>query len=187
MMESLMAPGFAGGLFLFSAVAGLSVLVLATVFAFTGLDDGGGDTQLHAGLDLFSVRSVSTAFAGFGLAGYGLLASGLPGPLAVAIAIPLGLACGVAVAYLLRGLTRLEKDGSPDLGRAIGEAATVYIAIPESGPGRITLTLRGQTLECDAVSMDGPLEPGRKVIVTDVLEGEILEVQVYPSLKELTS
>jgi hypothetical protein len=186
-MEPLSAPGFLGGLFLFAAVAGLVVLVLATIFAFVGVDDPLGDVHLGQGLDLFSVRSVSTALAAFGLTGYALSQSGLWPPLALAAAIPVGLGSGLAVAYLLHAMVRLETDGSPRLAHAIGEAATVYITIPERGTGRITLTLQGQTLECDAVSMDGPLERGHRVLVTGLLDGEILEVQTYPSLKDLTA
>ncbi|CAN5715403.1 hypothetical protein BH23GEM6_BH23GEM6_24500 [soil metagenome] len=186
-MESLVSPGFIGSLFLFGAASGIIVLVLATIFALIGVDDSAGEAHLQDGLDLFSLRSLSTALAAFGLTGLALQQTGVWDPLALAIAIPTGLLSGVGVAYLLRGMTRLAVDGSPDLQRALGEAATVYITIPEQGTGRITLPLQGQTLECDAVSMDGPLAPGQKVIVTSVLEGEILEVQIYPSLKELTA
>ncbi|CAN5669262.1 hypothetical protein BH23GEM8_BH23GEM8_20710 [soil metagenome] len=187
MLETLVSPGFFGSLFLFAAVAGIAVLILATISAFVGGHDQLGDAHLHDGLDLLSIRSLATAFAAFGLTGYFSHEAGLWGPLAMGIAAPVGLAAGAAVAYLLRWMTRLEADGTPRLQDAIGEAATVYIAIPEGGTGRITLSLQGQTVECDAVSMDGPLGPGHRVIVTDVLDGEILEVQIYPSLKELTA
>jgi hypothetical protein len=186
-METLLSPGLYGSIYLFGAAAGLLVLVLATISAFVGGDHHIGEAHLHDGLDLFSVRAVSTAFAAFGLSGLALQQSGVWGGLALAIAIVIGLAAGTGVALLLRSVARLEADGSPRLQGAIGEAATVYIAIPENGTGRITLTLQGQTLECDAVSMDGPLGPGHRVIVTDVLDGEILEVQIYPSLKEITA
>jgi hypothetical protein len=186
-MDSLVSPGLIGSLFLFAAASGIIVLVLVTIFAFIGADDPTGEAHIQDGLDLFSLRSVSTALAAFGLTGFILLQMGFWGPLALALAIPVGLVSGVGVAYLLRGMTRLAVDGSPDLQRAVGEAATVYIMIPEQGTGRIMLPIQGQTLECDAVSMDGPLAPGQKVIVTSVLEGEVLEVQIYPSLKELTA
>jgi hypothetical protein len=185
MLPAVLSPEFLGGLFLFAAATGITVLVLATALSFIGVDDNFGGTDLHAGLDLFSVRALSTALAAFGLSGYGLQQSGLWTPIALLVAIPVGLLGALAVAFLLRAMTRLEADGSVNLDYAIGEAATVYITIPETGTGRITLTLQGQTVECDAVSMDGPLAQGEKVLVTNILEGEVLEVQAYPSLKEL--
>lgn len=187
MMESFMAPGFIGGFFLFASVAGVLILAIATLFSFIGVDDAFGEMDLHHGFDLLSIRSVSTALAGFGLTGIGMLQTGMSNLLSLAVATPVGLACGLGVAYLLRSISRLEADGTPRLESAIGEAATVYIAIPNDGTGRITLTLQGQTVECDAISMDGPLGVGHRVIVTSVLDGEVLEVQTYPSLKELTS
>jgi hypothetical protein len=185
MTAIILSPEFLGNVFLFASATGISVLVLATALSFFGFDDhiGGGDAPV--GPDVFSVRALSTALAAFGLSGYGLQQSGFWAPFALSAAVFIGLASGLAVAYLLRGMTRMEADGSVKLDFAIGEAATVYIAIPENGTGRITLSLQGQTVECDAISMDGPLKPGTKVLVTNVLDGEVLEVQAYPSLKEL--
>ena len=93
----------------------------------------------------------------------------------------------VLVAISMRWILRFESDRSIHASDAIGEGGTVYIPIPgaESGPGKVTLTLNGRTVEYDAVTRGEALATGMKVTVVDVREPDIVEVVATPTLDEV--
>lgn len=87
------------------------------------------DTGLH----LFTVRGVVAFLVLFGWGGLWLHQVGLPGFLAVFLAIPIGFAGMVGIALAVRQALRLQYDGTLDLRNALGRTGTVYLTVP---PGR---------------------------------------------------
>jgi hypothetical protein len=175
--------------FLVCALLGGGVLLLQLVLGIFGIVDGHGDFSHHdhpasAGLDLFSVRSLSAGLAFFGTGGMFGAWLGLGSWLGIPVGLVTGGAAMVGVAAVLRGMGRLEADGSVLTEEAIGEPATVYLMIPADGRGKVHLTLRGRLVELDAVSRSGAVATGAQVLVTDVIEGDTLVVSPTNLLPE---
>jgi hypothetical protein len=139
------------------------------------------------GLHLLSVRSVAAAATLFGAVGLWLTGGvGVPGLLALPLALGAGLAAGVATAFLTRQLLRFESSGTLRLDNAVGEAGTVYLPIPprRGGFGKVQFTLQGRTVELRAVSDEAlPLPTGSAVIIVAVVDGETVEVTPTPIIE----
>ena len=123
---------------------------------FDGPDADGGPLHEAAadpetpdtGLHLFTVRGVVAFLVLFGWGGLWLHQVGLPGFLAVFLAIPIGFAGMVGIALAVRQALRLQYDGTLDLRNALGRTGTVYLTVPpgRSSPGKVTLTVQEQDL-----------------------------------------
>ena len=171
------------GLFGVDAAHGLDHLDAPHDVAHAGAHDASGAN----GLNLFSVRALSAGVAFFGLSGLAATSAGWPLLLALAAAVIPGFLAMFLVALSMRWILRLERDRSIHVSDAIGEGATVYIPIPgsDSGPGKVTLTLNGRTVEYDAVTRGEALSTGTKITVVDVREPDIVEVVATPTLDEV--
>lgn len=142
----------------------------------------GSEINVHgsySSLQLFTVQGIVAFLAVSGWVSIAALSSGLPS----AGAIPLGLVAGFFAMYGIAKLVQISKklteNGTIDFRNAIGENATVYIPIPPAGEGegKVTLTLQGRFMECNAVSNEKELlKTGTVVRVTD-LNGEVLVVE----------
>lgn len=174
-------------LFLACALLGGAVVLIQLVLGVLGADHDlpGGDLHLD-GLDLLSVRALSAGLTFFGVGGLLALQLGAFLPLALAVAAVAGTGATVGVALLLRALLRLESDGTVRIEGAVGEAGTVYLGIPGEGGGmgKVTLTLQGRTVECQAVARE-PLPTGTPVVVVDVLGPDLVEVVPSPDIGDL--
>lgn len=111
---------------------------------FDGPDADGGPLHEAAadpetpdtGLHLFTVRGVVAFLVLFGWGGLWLHQVGLPGFLAVFLAIPIGFAGMVGIALAVRQALRLQYDGTLDLRNALGRTGTVYLTVPPAAPPR---------------------------------------------------
>lgn len=174
-------------------VIGAVVLLVQLLLGLTGLDgdglfeDGNGDAA--AGLDLFTLRALSAAAAGFGVVGLGLVQIGLAGWLAFPVALVAAIASAVSVAAILRSLHRLEQDKSFQVASAIGLPATVALGIPgaKSGVGKVHLIAHERFQEFDAVTTEDEIPSGTAVFVVDVLSPDTLVVSRHLSLLEETN
>ena len=179
-------------LFLVLAVAGGSLMVLQFLLGVFGLehhdvDHAGHGEHLSEGLDLFSVRALTAGTAFLGLTGWGMLSAGISILLALPAALAAGVAATVLVAFLMRSMLRLESDGSIVLENAIGLAGTVYIPIPAAGNGmgKVQLALQERTVELEAVSRQGALATGDRVLVVGLLGSSAVEVVPAPTEGDL--
>jgi hypothetical protein len=176
--------------FLVCALLGGATLLLQLVLGLAGVVDGHHfdfshhDHPATAGLDLFSIRSLAAGVAFFGVGGLFGIWLGIGGLLAIPIGIVTGGAALAGTAAVLRGMARLESDGSVLTEEAIGETGTVYLAIPDGGRGKVHVVLRGRLAELDAVSRSGAIPTGSPVLVTDVIEGDTLVVSPTNLLRE---
>jgi len=188
-------------LYLYCAVIAGTLLVLQVVLSLIGLGEhfhfdhvdhipdphfdvgGHADGFDHAGgrfVGLFSFRAIVAAVTVFGLAG--LAGQQVFGPVqAFAVAIVAGGGVMYLVAALFRQLMRLHSEGSADIESAVGASATVYLSVPgnNSGMGKVTVRLEGQTVEYRAVtSLVQGIDTGTAVVITSVAGPGVVEVAV---------
>lgn len=152
-------------------VIGGGALAVQLVLGFFGADSELADLDGTDGLDLFTVRALSAAAAGFGATGLGLMQWGLPGALVFPIALLVGLGAATAVAYLVRGVRRLDVDKSFDIGRTIGTPARVYLTIPgeRGGMGKVHLSAGARFMELNALTAESTIPAGDEVFVVDTV------------------
>jgi hypothetical protein len=166
-------------LFLFLTVVGGAVVLLqglAPLLGMGGHDAGGHDAGAlhHEGptsdtgspLGAFNFRSVRAIAAGVAFTGLGglLALRQFPGIIALALAMLLGGAVYLFVAFVMRAFTRLEDDHSIHPSRAVGLPAVVSLPIPtrDAGPGKVTLIVGGRHVEWPAIQTESAL-PGETI------------------------
>ena len=181
---------------LYIAVPATLILLIQTVLLFAGgaFDSDADGGPLHeaaadpetpdTGLHLFTVRGVVAFLVLFGWGGLWLHQVGLPGFLAIFLAIPIGFAGMVGIALAVRQALRLQYDGTLDLRNALGRTGTVYLTVPpgRSSPGKVTLTVQEQLTEFEALTdSPAPIPTGSPVRVTGLAGRGALLVEPIPS------
>ncbi|MEZ6071110.1 MAG: hypothetical protein R3C10_12740 [Pirellulales bacterium] len=128
---------------------------------------------------VLSVRTVTAALAFFGLGGLGAESVGWAPLPTIAFASACGLAALYAVYWLMQSMKKLDHSGTVSIRRAVGQHGTVYTTIPgaQSGTGKIQLNLQNRTVEYLAQTSGDPLKPGAKIVVTDILTPDTVNVE----------
>lgn len=170
------------------AVVFTVLMLIQFILALTGLDFDGdsdaGDLSHAGGFDhdhsfsVFSVRSIIAFFAFLGWTGVLMLGAGISLWLALLLGLLMGSIAMFLVAYLIFWFSRLGQEDNVTAHEALYQTGEVYLAIPggRSGMGRVTVKTRNVLREWEAVT-DGPYIPtGTKILVTDVLPGNVLLV-----------
>ena len=145
---------------------------------------GDADMNVHVHgdftpLKLFTVQGIVAFFAVSGWVSIAAISGGMPPFLGLPLGVIAGFFAMYGIAKLIQLSRKLVENGTVDFRNAIGENATVYIPIPPNGEGegKVTLTLQGRFMECEAVSYSREvLKTGTQVRVTD-LNGETLVVE----------
>jgi membrane protein implicated in regulation of membrane protease activity len=183
--------------FLACAIIGGTILVLQfalLLFGVGGDHDLGGDPSGaghsgggHSGevghdqsafLKLFSLQTVSTFCAFFGLVGLATQSLGWS-PAAVGGAAALaGIGALYFVVKLMRSLAKLQSQGNVELKNAIGLTGSVYLRIPKAGEGhgRVLMKVQGRTVECRAISRADEIPTGASIRVLDRTDDDLLVV-----------
>ncbi len=166
-------------------ILSLGLLLMQIVLSVLGL--GGhadGDLSLHAdhdsGLGLFSIRTVTAFFAGFGWTGAVMLNHGYSIFAAIAGGTAGGTIFLLATSFLIFNLLRLQGSGNIDYTNAIGTVGTVYTTIPaaESGGGQVELVLQGRLMMAEAFTKcSQPLKPNSKAKVVALIGRSTLLVE----------
>jgi membrane protein implicated in regulation of membrane protease activity len=186
--------------YLVCAVVGGTVLFCQFVLTLLGLSDDLGDVHDdiphdtdvahdgHAGHDhhhgstwLFSVitfRTVIAALTFFGLTGMAMRSSSYPPAMSFFTAIIAGAVAMLGVHWMMQSLHKLRHDGTARIDRAVGATGTVYLRIPgrNAGAGKIHLNLQNRTVECDALTPDGDLPAGARIVVTGIVGPDTVTV-----------
>jgi hypothetical protein len=167
--------------FLTLFVLGASVVVIQFVLGIFGIGDD-VDSEASDGLDLFTVRALSAAAAGFGGTGLGLMQWGVPGLLALPIAGVVGVAAAYGIALLMQRMRRLDVDKSFQIGMTIGVPAQVALSIPgaRGGVGKVHLTAHSRFLELAAMTAEDTIPSGTPVWVHDTLSHDTVLVGRSP-------
>jgi hypothetical protein len=98
--------------------------------------------------------------------------------LVAALAAGVGLAGLVVMGLLMRGLHKLEAEGTVRIQQALGEEAVVYLTIPgkRSGHGKVTVKVQNRLMEYAAVTDNETIPTGTPVEVVDLIDEETLKV-----------
>ncbi len=156
-------------------VVALIALIIQFVLLFVGdfdhvgdFADAGGIADHGSGLGIFSFRGITAFFLGFGWTGAIAVKSGFSVPVAIVLALLVGAVLMVAIFLLMRSMMRLQSSGTLDYENAVGEVATVYVTVPESGKsgGQVEVMIQGRLSVAEALHRgETPLAPGTKVRV----------------------
>ena len=168
-----------GALFLFR----LAVQLLGFSGDVSGDIPGDGHDLLHSTEPDSSFRALSllgiTAFLMmFGLAGRAMMES-RPGaaPAAVGVGLLAGGASLWLMAWLFKGMRKMQSGGTANYEKAVGQEGTVYLTIPENDVGKVQIAFQGRLNVVDARSANGKtLATGARVRVARIVDGNILEV-----------
>ena len=141
---------------------------------------GEGGTEGHGNLffGILSFKALS-AFAGvFGLVGLITVDRGLGAVGRVGVSAGAGLASMFFVAWVMRGLARLQASGTINVRNAVGASATVYLRVPgaRAGRGKVTVDVQGRSMEFPAITEGETLETGTQVTVEAVEGDDLLKV-----------
>lgn len=209
MAEWWSSLGITGQVFACVAIPSTLLLAIQTVMLFFGLgDDGAGDipdspdaadlpdipddasvdfenadgVDVHVsdGLHLVSARSIVAFLCIFGWLGLTLSANGTAEWLSVIVALIGGFLAMLGVAYLVKGLSKLQSDGSMNLKYALGVSGNIYITVPprRSGKGKVNIIVQGKLEELDAVTDEElPLPFGTEIVVIGLSGGNTLVVR----------
>jgi F0F1-type ATP synthase membrane subunit c/vacuolar-type H+-ATPase subunit K len=144
------------------------------------VDHADADNPDSAGtwfVGILSFRAICSAVMMFGLAG--LSAQRMYEP---ATSFLIAAGCGVAVlfgvAYMLKTLYGFASDGTVRDEDAIGMTGNVYLTIPgkNQGKGKVTIFVKGRTMEYDAMTDGENLPTGTAILVVDVPSPDVLAV-----------
>ena len=188
-------------IYLYSAIAGCTLVVVQVVlqiFGFFGDTEFGGDHDMDVGdagdshdvhghgveghgnlfFGILSFKALC-AFAGiFGLVGLMMLKDGVNTQARIAIAFVSGVAGMFLVAWLMRGISRLQSSGTLKLSNAVGRSGAVYLKVPGSGrgAGKVTIEIQGRSQEFLAITDGEDIETGSRVTVVSVEGDDTLKV-----------
>ena len=184
--------------FLFLAVVGGAVVLLQGLAPLFGMGGHGADGHdvgaLHhdtangataSPLGAFNFRSVRAIAAGVAFTGIGglLALRQFDAVTSLALALLLGGAIYLFVAFVMRAFTRLEADHSVHPLSAVGLQAVVSLPIPSRnvGPGKVRLVVAGRHVEWPAIQAESALPgdiigAGTPVQVVDAADDTTLTV-----------
>lgn len=177
-------------MFLICAAVGGVVITLQTIlllFGFGGMDDidglGDGDLELdgtESAFGFLSVRAVAAFLCFFGLAGWGATSAGWGVFPTIGVALLSGLAIMFVVVSILGLQKRLYSEGNLHPERIVGQTAKVYLVIPPTGKGKVTVAIQGRTEQYDASSAadyDQPIPTGTEVRLVRMITPGSFEVE----------
>ncbi len=142
------------------------------------VDTAHADTSML--FSLVSFRSIVAALTVFGLVGMATKAAGWPDWLDLLVASASGLTAMIAVALIMRSMTRLNADGTIIIQDAVGKSATVYLTVPakNGGFGKITVTLQNRTVELRAsTAAEADIATGKVVTIKRFIGADTAEVE----------
>ncbi len=106
----------------------------------------------EANFQLFSLQGITGFFMIFGLIGLALSKAGVNDLLTALAGLVAGGITMVAVAGIYWYMRSLQSDGTMVMETAIGKTGTVYLTIPETGSGQVSVVVQGGIKQFDAVS-----------------------------------
>ena len=178
-------------IFALVGIAGTVVLLIQTNMLLFGFgDDADGDadvddvgddlSEIGDGFALFSIRGIVAMLCVLGWTGVVFLGTDMNRSLAIALAVFCGFLTLVAMAYIMKAISKLQSSGNIDVENCIGKVGQVYIPIKPnaSASGKINVTVQGQYSEFSAITTaSDTLKTGSYVRVVAVDESGVLVVE----------
>ncbi len=138
--------------------------------------DGGNPADFSI-MSMLTLQGIVTFLTVMGWTSIVAIGTGTPVFLSILVGVALGFAAMYAAAKILHASSKLTENGTLNLSNAIGETGRVYIPIPASGTGKITMNVQGRYIEAAAISLeDKTLPTGLMVRVIDV-RNDVLVVE----------
>jgi membrane-bound ClpP family serine protease len=170
---------------LYIAIFSSVIYAMQIIATFMGADpfdgthaDFDSDLSEPGTIQLFTIKNAISFLVG--LSWGGLIAMkeiGLQSPLAI---IGFGLFTALVIVginiVLFFFIYKLEQKQVPSLDSALGQIGTVYLTIPKSGYGKVTVDVNGTSKTLDASSSNGPIYTGSRVSVIKI-QGSKLVVE----------
>lgn len=163
------------------------LLAMQIVLSLVGVDadqdidiDAADGMDGDAGLHIFSIRSVTAFFTGFGWGGVSAVNAGMSTTAAALIALVAGTVFMAGVIAIMRTMMAMQGSGSLNYANAIGRTASVYLPIPADmqGPGKIEVLVQGRMAVVDAFTRaDRRIDNRERVTVVEVLDQTTLIVE----------
>jgi len=160
------------------------IFLIQTVMTFMGMDAHDGvnaefDSNGDGAFQLFSFRNLINFMLGFSWAGISLYGNIQSNTLIVILSTLGGLLLVTVVMLIFYYMSRLGEDGNIHPIEAVGRTAIVYVPIADNRTraGKIQITLKGATREYDALTDGDALKTGEPVVVSSVIEGNLLLVR----------
>ena len=191
-------------LYLAALVFGVGTFLTQALFSTSGSSDAGGldvahdfhgaldahpadagDHHAHHGSLLLSLRFYMFAALGFGIVGAPATWLGASSPVVtfvVALGTGLGLAAALSLAFRKVGSAETSSIASPN--ELVGRIGRVLLACEKGRRGKVRLSVQGQIVDYVATTDDERLEPGRVVIVQEVLAERLHVCAAPPDLSE---
>lgn len=164
-----------------AAVASV-VFCIQSVMLFAGFDTdtdfSGGDAAFDAdGLSLISVKTIVCFLLGFGWTGAFLYPMLDDKTVVGVVAVGVGVAFMLLIAFLLKQVLKLSKDNSFTTKMVVGYTADVYLRIPGGKePGKIMVSYEGSLHELVAYA-DDECATGEKVTIVEALDESSVHVE----------
>lgn len=177
------------------ALLGTTLFLLKIVLLLVGAGDlhASGDFDFSGHADVphahadsvgafkaLSVQAFAAFAMGFGWGGLGALKTTDWHVMGVILT---GVACGVALAFLLAGvmnaLMDLQSSGNVSIADALGGEGVVYATVPAPGAGlgQVRLVVNGSDRIYSAVSREGEIATHTRVRITKVNSDNTVEVE----------
>jgi hypothetical protein len=177
--------------FLVCAVLGGTAFLIWVLLQFVGGDLDGGEVDLDADFDvsegsgsadvsftLLSFQGLSSFLTMFGLVGLAAHREGELGSfLSLGAAVLAGFAMTFTISKLFSSFNRLQSSGTIKMESAVGQEGSIYLTVPESGEGKVQLTMQGRFQVLPAIAEGGErIETGARVLVVRVSDDRTLVV-----------
>ena len=169
------------------AVVGGSLLLMQFGLSLFGLGgdmdiddvDVDVDGDMDGSLNVLSIRAIAGFLTFFGLVGWaGSAAHWHPAVVALA-AFAAGSSVMLLIAWVMSMFKHLDESGTIDPAEAVGKSAQVYLRIPGSGSGRgkVTVSIRGTSLELSALTKGAELPTGAACRIVTLVTNDTVEVE----------
>lgn len=169
------------------AIPSTLILLIQTVLLLFGIGDGDADTDGDFsgdtggdGLTLFTVRGIMAFLCIGGWTGIFFSSIGLNSAIVVILSFACGSAALVGMAYMIKGLLKMQSSGNIDLANAIGKVGQAYIPIPgeAKGTGKVNIIVQGTYSEINAITRETEtIKTGETVRVVATDETGLLVVE----------
>lgn len=180
------------------AIPSTLIMVFQLILMLLGIGDGDGDGGYdHGGFDhegtdhshseisddglaLFSFRGIMAFLCVGGWSGMAFAGTEMNNILAILLSFVCGASALFLMAFMIKGILKLQSSGNIDLANAIGKVGQVYIPIPANsqGQGKITIVVQGSFSEISAITNESDqLKTGEAVRVVATDETGLLVVE----------
>jgi hypothetical protein len=172
------------------ALAGTGIFLVRLVLMFLGQADLGIDLEhpdtadIHHGdvadFKIISIQAIAAFAMGFGWGGLGILKGSAWNPW---LAVPVGIACGAAMvwllALLLKGVYDLQSSGNIKIADTVGVEGAVYVTVPGDGQGtgQVQLVLDNRQRIYNAITPGAAIATKSRVRVVGVNDDNTVTVQ----------